>query len=155
MFGWYKKAEEVYEETKEQEAPKPEPEPAPAPEPEPEPINHGGDGLYKPESGLWLLKRGIRAEHVADAYAVDAQGTRRTNLSWSRNTVRDGNGRLINAYRKVNSVRPDYSASDLYHNHRLKLREAKVQSGWTLIASDANGQTLARKQIIDGNVRQE
>jgi len=116
-------------------------------------IKHGGDGLYKPESGLWLLPRGIKAQHVKEiAEYRDAVCKQRVRYCrWPRNV----GGNAGNAEIKP-GIQPDYNNRDLYHNFRLKARSAKVSAnGHTLGCWGRNGKLLAKKTIIDRNTRQE
>jgi len=147
--------EELQEKTEPEPTPEPvvEPEPQPEPQPEPEPINHGGDGLYKPESQLWLLPR----------YHPNGQQMQCRMLGRA-GEYRDEAGTQLVKYFRVGSRQGPVSSGGPYnipdgegmHNYRVKLRDAKATaSGNWFLAWDINNNLIYKMQIIDRNVRQE
>jgi hypothetical protein len=103
----------------------------------------GGDGLYKPESRLWLVG-GVKASDVLTAGDYDATGrvVRWLRIGSNEGPRADGNQVIV-------------ESSDMYHSGQLKLRDAKVSaSGNTLILICRDGRRL-EKRIIDRDWRQE
>ena len=156
-----KGVEKLQEELKDKPEPEPtpepvvEPEPQPEPEPEPEPINHGGDGLYKPDPGsqLWLLPR----------YHPDGQQMQCRMLGRA-GEYRDEAGTQLVKHFIVGGRNGPRSSGGPYdipdgegmHNHRVKFRDAKATaSGNWFLAWDINNNLIYKKHIIDRNVRQE
>jgi len=144
-MSWMKKLGEILQRIiDELRGKKPKPEPVPEPVPEPEPVNKGGDGLYKPESRLWLLPSGIRAPMVYQAYEV--AGDIRRYLRLGENTGPHATG----------DQWPVIDNPAYYHNDRLKMRDAKVtRDGARLEAIDRTGKVLAAMTVEQRDVRQE
>ena len=107
--------------------------------------NKGGDGLYKPESRLWLLPRGIRAPQVFKAFeSIDDGGSER----YLRIGGHEGE--------RANGTQSGGDDPGYYHAGRLKLRDAKVtRDGARLIAIDAAGRIIAEMTVQQREVRQE
>ena len=150
-----KDAYNEYKDSQEQPklGPPPVVEPTPEPQPEPEPINHGGDGLYKPESQLWLLPR----------YHPNGQQMQCRMLGRA-GEYRDEAGTQLVKYFIVGGRNGPRSSGGPYnipdgegmHNYRVKLRDAKATaSGNWFLAWDINNNLIYKMQIIDRNVRQE
>ena len=150
-----KDAYNEYKDSQEQPklGPPPVVEPTPEPQPEPEPINHGGDGLYKPESQLWLLPQRHPNGQQMQARMLGRAGEYRNEagtqlvkhfIVGGRNGPRSSGG--------------PYNIPDGegMHNYRVKLRDAKATaSGNWFLAWDINNNLIYKMQIIDRNVRQE
>ena len=131
----------------------PTPEPQPEPQPEPEPVNHGGDGLYKPESQLWLLPQRHPNGQQMQARMLGRAGE-----------YRDEAGTQLVKHFIVGGRNGPRSSGGPYnipdgegmHNYRVKLRDAKATaSGNWFLAWDINNNLIYKMQIIDRNVRQE
>jgi len=117
--------------------PEPVPEPVPVPD---EPVNKGGDGLYKPESRLWLLPLGIRAPQVMEAGEEFVNyfrvGGHAEPFANGHNTFADDPG--------------------FYHNNRLKLRGTLASGdGVRFFVLGWDGQVLAEMVVEERDVRQE
>ena len=150
-----KDAYNEYKDSQEQPklGPPPVVEPTPEPQPEPEPINHGGDGLYKPESQLWLLPQRHPNGQQMQARMLGRAGE-----------YRDEAGTQLVKHFIVGGRNGPRSSGGPYnipdgegmHNYRVKLRDAKATaSGNWFLAWDINNNLIYKMQIIDRNVRQE
>jgi len=144
--------------------PQPEPETPETPQEEtPEPINYGGYGLYKPESSLWLLKRGIRAPQVLTAGEYNPDGTQvmievkiNGKIQLTPKWFRLGGASAPYA----DGTQPIQDYDELYHPPSmtlggLKMREAKVKANGNVLKCVLRDGTILSKTIIDRNIRQE
>jgi len=156
MKSWIKKIISWFR--SKQEKPKPDVPPTPpvadpAPEPEPEKVNKGGQGLYKPESNLYLCEPQVQPWMVQ--YAGE---TSKTNWPWYP-------ADFVKFFRMGSASGPrmdgttgviDFPAGEGRHAGKLKFREAKVtKSGNTIVIVSWDGALLQMKTIQDRNVRQE
>jgi hypothetical protein len=104
----------------------------------------GGDGLYKPESRLWLLDAGVRSAQVLQAGEYTPEGT---VVRWLRIGGNSG--------ARADGSQAAADDPGFYHSNRLKLRDAKVsRSGNRLVATLRDGRKL-QMVIVDREVRQE
>ncbi len=112
--------------------------------------NKGGDGLYKPESRLWLLPRGIRAPAIFKAFeSIDDGGSERY-LRIGEHTGPLANGAEYPVADHLAYYHPQDAAGS------LKLRDAKVtRDGARLIAIDGTGRIIAEMVVQQRDVRQE
>ena len=112
--------------------------------------NKGGDGLYKPESRLWMMPRGIRAPQVYKAFeSIDDGGSERY-LRIGENTGPKADGAQWPIADSLAYYHPQDAAGS------LKLRDAKVtRDGARLIAIDGTGRIIAEMTVQQRDVRQE
>ena len=111
---------------------------------------HDDAGLYKPESKLWLLPRGIAADSVLWAGEIDENGTvvKYFRLGGNAEPLADGKQAAKNE-------------DGMYHPpHRtlggVKMRNAKAtRNGAIFVAHGRDGRLLARKVIKNRTDRQE
>ncbi len=126
--------------------------------------NKGGDGLYKPESNLWLLQaknptngKALKASDIgACGEYADQAGTKR--LKWFVWPADCGalSRKAMDGMNTVASRNAGKEYPSLYHGGRVKCRGAKAMaSGSWFVARDIHGQVVARKQIRDRSARQE
>ncbi len=119
------------------------------PDPEPEPINRGGDGLYKPESSLWLLPRGIRAATIKTAgeYRPDGSLVKWFRLGGNSEPFADGS-------------QPIRDHAGMYHpQHQdlggVKLRAARATCSGNVFRTILRDGRVLEKLIQNKDVRQE
>lgn len=120
------------------------PEGSEAPAPEEPVVNKGGDGLYKPETRLWLLPEGPSAPqiNVAGEYKPGGELVKHLRIGKDNGALADGK-----------QVPTDNA--EFYHNGRVVLRNAVVSAnGNSLLAWTRNGQKF-KMTVINRGVRQE
>jgi hypothetical protein len=111
---------------------------------EPEKVNKGGDGLYKPETRLWLLPKGPKAPNIRYAAEYRPGGILVKNLRIGTNSGERADGK------QSAKDHPDF-----YHNGRLVFRDSVVSAnGNSLIAWTKTGQKFMMT-VKERLVRQE
>jgi hypothetical protein len=126
-----------------------EPEIPDAPAEPGEPVNKGGDGLYKPESRLWLLPAGIKAPDVGICGEAMPDG----DIRYFR--LGNDSGQRADGNQKPGNI-DDYYHPPSIALGRLKMRDAKAsRDGARFLCFGTGGGLLAEMIVKDRDVRQE
>lgn len=117
---------------------------APAPTPETPKVNKGGDGLYKPETRLWLLPLGPKAKdiNVAGEYRPGGALVKYLRIG-------------IDAGARADGKQTPTDRADFYHNNRVVLRDSVVSANGNSLMAWTRAGRKYKMTVIDRNVRQE